>query len=199
MSKREVEKILGQFQRSGKELQSEQGTRWLAGNLSKIQTQMRSEHFNRGKPAANRPGNILPGCMLFFGYNPKTKEQLPFWDTFPLVILIHKRGNSLLGLNLHYLSPTVRANFLNNLLKFTDNLNYVKDPPARFMVTYAFLKATAKLKPFRATIKRYDLSCINTKVNVIPSNEWQYTTFMPLDKFKGATREEVWKWANRYK
>jgi hypothetical protein len=67
------------------------------------------------------------------------------------------------------------------------------------MVTYAFLKATAKLKPFRATIKRYYLNCITTKVNIIQSNEWQYTTFMPLDKFKGATREEVWKWANRYK
>jgi hypothetical protein len=198
MSKKEVRKVIGEFERSGKELQSEQATRWLARNLSKIQTEMRSEHFNRGKPSVNRPGNIKEGTMLFFGYEPKTKDELPFWDSFPLVILLHKKGNSILGLNLHYLSPTLRANFLNNLLKLVDNPDYVYDPPAYFKVTYPFLKATAKLKPYKAAIKRYYLNCINTKVNVIPSDEWQYTTFMPLDKFKGATREQVWKWANRY-
>lgn len=198
MSKREVQKTINQFKSSGKQLQSEQATRWLATNLSKIQTQMKSEHFNRGKPSAEKPGNILEGSMLFFGYEPTTKEELPFWDSFPLVILLHKRGNSLLGLNLHYLNPTVRANFLNSLLKFTDNPKYAEDPPALFMVTYKMLKGVSKFKPFKAAIKRYYISGINTKVNVIPSDEWQYTAFMPLEKFKGASREKVWAWANRY-
>ena len=198
MSKREVQKVIGQFMRAGKDLQSDQATRWLATNLSKIQTQMRSEHFNREKPAANKPGNIREGAMLFFGYEPKTKDVLPFWDSFPLVILLHKRGNSILGLNLHYLHPIVRAKFLNDLLKFVDNKDYVVDPPALFKTPYPLLKATAKLKPYRAAIKRYYINCINTKVNVIPSDEWKFTTFMPLEKFKGASREEVWAWANRY-
>jgi len=199
MSKREVQKVLGQFARSGKDLQSEQATRWLATNLSKIQTKMRQEHFNREKPSISRPGNIIEGTMLFFGYEPKTKDELPFWDSFPLVIMIHKKGNSILGLNLHYLEPSLRAKFLNELLKLTDHPNYATDPPAYFRrVTYPFLKSTARLKPFRAAIKRYYLSAINTKVNVIPSNEWKFTTFLPLDKFRGANREQVWAWANRY-
>lgn len=198
MSKKEVQKVLNEFAQSGKELQSEQATRWLARNLSKIQTEMRSEHFNRGKPAVNKPGNIKEGAMIFFGYEPKTKSELPFWDSFPLVIILHKTGNSILGLNLHYLAPTVRANFLNNLLKLVDNPNYVKNPPAYFKANYPLLKATAKFKPYRAAIKRYYLNCINTKMNVIPSNEWQFTTFMPLEKFKGASKNDVWAWANRY-
>ena len=198
MSKREVQKVIGQFTRSGKDLQSEQATRWLAKNLSKIQTQMRSEHYNKTKPSVRGTGSIMEGEMLFFGYNPRMKDELPFWDAFPLMILLHKRGNNILGLNLHYLSPTVRAAFLNNMLKNVTNSNYVHNPPSYFNATYPWLKAAAKLKPFRAAIKMYYLSNIVSKVNVIPSNEWQITTFMPLDKFKKASREDVWKWANKY-
>lgn len=198
MSKREVQKVLGEFFRSGKDIQSDQATRWLATNLSKIQTQMRPDNFNKSKPSAAKPGNIREGAMLFFGYEPKTKDELPFWDSFPLVILLHKRGNSILGLNLHYLEPNYRALFLNNLLKYVSNANYAKNPPALFMTPYPLLKNTARLKPFRAAIKRYHLNCINTKVNVIPSDEWKFTTFLPIDRFRNASRQEVWAWANKY-
>lgn len=198
MSKKEVNKVIGQFHQSGKDLQSEQATRWLAKNLSHIQTQMRPEIFNRSKPAVKRPGNIIEGSMIFFGYDARTKDELPFWDAFPLVILLHKRGNNLLGLNLHYLHPTVRAKFLNDLLKFVTNPAYAHDPPSRFKATYSYLKSMAKLKPFRAAIKMYYLSNIVSQINIVQSNEWQITTFMPLEKFKKASREEVWSWANKY-
>ena len=88
--------------------------------------------------------------------------------------------------------------FFNNMLKNVTNSNYVHNPPSYFNATYPWLKAAAKLKPFRAAIKMYYLSNIVSKVNVIPSNEWQITTFMPLEKFKKASREDVWKWANKY-
>lgn len=198
MSKREVQKVLNQFGKSGKDTQSDQATRWLANNLGKIQTQMRSENFNREKPSIKRPGNIKEGCMLFFGYDPKTKATLQFWDAFPLIVLIDKGKDSLLGLNLHYLAPNVRASFLNQLLKFTDNPDYAKNPPSSFTIEYPELKAISSLGIFKAAIKRYIIKSIVTEINLIPSNEWKYTTFLPIDKFKGASREEVWKWSNRY-
>lgn len=199
MTKRAVQGVLRQFDRSGKDLQSEQATRWLAKNLSNIQTQMNPQHFIKSNPKANKqPSALMEGSMLFFGYDPRTKNTLPFWDAFPLVILLHKRGNNVLGLNLHYLSPSVRANFLNNLLKFVTNPDYVHNPPSRFKATYNYLKAATKLKPFRSALKMYYLSNIVSKVNLIPSDEWQITTFMPLEKFKGASREDVWKWSAKY-
>jgi hypothetical protein len=159
---------------------------------------MRSENFNRDNPSVKKPGNIKEGSMIFFGYDPKTKATLPFWDAFPLAVLIDKSKDSLLGLNLHYLSPNIRWVFLNQLLRFTNNPEYAKTPPANFTIDYPQLKAIKSFKPFRAAIKRYYIKSIMTEINVIPSNEWKYTTFMPLDKFKGASREEVWKWSNKY-
>lgn len=197
MSKREVGKTIREFNQSGKDIQSDQSTRWLAVNLSKIQTQMDPRKFNQNMSgvSANRP---RIGTMLFFGYDPKTKSDLPFWDEFPLVIMIHKTQDSFLGLNLHYLSPNVRATFLNNLLRMATNPNYAKDPPALFKVTYAYLKSTAKMKPFKAAIKRYYFNCVKTKANVISSDEWKFVSFMPIERFRGAKREEIWQWANRY-
>jgi len=198
MSKKEVNRVLNQFSKSGKDIFSDQSTIWLAKNLSKIQTQMRQEQYNRKRPSVSSPSSLEEGSMLFFGYDPKTKQKLQFWDTFPLVVLLHKQGNSFLGLNLHYLSPNLRANFLNSLLKYADNPEYANNLDAKMEVTYSLLIRLPKLKPFKAAIKRYYLSSIVTKVNTIPSNEWKYTTFMPLEKFQGATREEVWAWANKY-
>lgn len=137
--------------------------------------------------------------MLFFGYDPKTKNDLNFWDSFPLIILLRKTGRSLLGLNLHYLSPMARADLLNAMLRFVDDPEYYKNPNATFNLSYSLLKRSGSLRAFRACIKRYKISNIVTKVNPIPSNEWKYTVFMPLDKFRGASRQQVWAWADRYK
>lgn len=202
MSKKEVNRVLNEFSKFGKDIFSDQSTIWLAKNLSKIQTQLRQGQYNRKQPSSwpisSIPNSLEEGSMLFFGYDPKTKQKLQFWDAFPLVVLLHKQGNSFLGLNLHYLNPKIRANFLNSLLKFADDPEYAVNPNAKMEVSYSLLTRLPKLKPFKAAIKRYYLSSIVTKVNTIPSNEWKYTTFMPLEKFQGATREEVWAWANKY-
>ena len=199
MSQREVERIIREFERSNRRPWSEESTRWLATNLSKIQSEIRSENYNRKKAWVFAPGNLLSGSMLFFGYDPKTKNDLNFWDSFPLIILLKKTGRSLLGLNLHYLSPMLRARLMNSFLKFVDDPNYYENPNATFKLTYSLLKQTQSLAAFRACIKRYKLANIVTPVNLIPANEWKYTVFMPLDKFRGASRQEVWAWANRYK
>jgi hypothetical protein len=84
------------------------------------------------------------------------------------------------------------------MLRLVDNPNYTKTPNAIFKATYPMLKGVSKLKPFKAAIKRYLVSSVVTKINIIPSNEWKYATFMPLEKFQGATREKVWVWADKY-
>jgi len=43
------------------------------------------------------------GGLMFFIYDPKTKDKLPYWDRFPLVIPINLYPDGFLGLNLHYL------------------------------------------------------------------------------------------------
>ena len=61
----------------------------------------------------NRQGDdearALIGKMYFFSYNPKWKDKLPWYDTFPLVFPIERYPVGFLGLNFHYLAPKDRA------------------------------------------------------------------------------------------
>lgn len=189
MSIREVNRVLAEYAKQKLDPKSAAATRWLATNLSKVQSQMRPDTYNKSRKSGQSPGMFLEGCMMFFGYDPKGKVRLPFWDEYPLIVLLKKRGNSILGLNLHYLKPSDRAVFLNHLIRFVDNPDYHRDPPSYMNVTYNQLKQS---KYMRQCIKRYLLPNIKTKVNVIPSDEWKIVTFLPIDRFKGASRQQVW-------
>ena len=59
---------------------------------------------------------FLIGGMYFFLYDPKTKEELPYYDRFPLVIPLKREDDGFLGLNLHYLPVPYRIRLLRKLL-----------------------------------------------------------------------------------
>ena len=49
----------------------------------------------------NKAKRYLAGRMYTFFYDPKTKDELPYYDTFPVVLIIETTGNGFTGLNLH--------------------------------------------------------------------------------------------------
>lgn len=196
MTKRQTQRVLGKFKGTGLSLDDDRATNWLASNLSKIKTTMKQETFiDSSKTIVSR--DMYPGRMFFFGYSPKTKDELHFWDEFPVVVVLHPKRGGFLGLNLHYLRPTRRADFLNKLLLYVDDPKYIakNNEAAKMKVTYAILKYASGLKDFRPCIKRYYYSHVITKVSFIPPAEWKTVPFFPLDKFKGASRADVWRLA----
>ena len=66
-------------------------------------------------------GTELVGSMNMFYYDPKTKETLPFYDRFPLAIIVGPAEGGFYGLNLHYLPMNLRAKLLDALLENTNN------------------------------------------------------------------------------
>ena len=46
------------------------------------------------------------------------KTELPYYDRFPLCIPIQRAKGGFHGMNLHYLHPVIRAQFLDELLDF---------------------------------------------------------------------------------
>jgi hypothetical protein len=194
VTKQQVNRVIGQFRNTTNfNLGDERATNWLATNLTKIKTTMRQKNYIDNTRQIVRK-QLTPGKMVFFGYNPKTKDELMFWDEFPVTIILHPQKNGFLGLNLHYLPPSSRASFLNKLLKYVSDPNWVKhnNTSVEFRVTYGLLKNTAKMSAYRPCIKRYYYSHIITKVAYIEPQEWKMVPFFPLDKFKGASRADVW-------
>ena len=196
MTKKATQGVLNKFQGTGINLNDDKATTWLAQNLSKIKTSMRQEKFiDSSKTVVKK--TISPGRMFFFGYSPKTKDVLRFWDEFPVVIVISPSEGGFLGLNLHYLKPTKRANFLNELIKYVDDPDYIanRNEAATMEINYNLLKFVGKLKDYRPCIKRYYYKHVVTKVSFIPPDEWKTVPFFPLDRFKGMSKADIWRLA----
>jgi len=131
------------------------------------------------------------GNMYMFFYDPKHKKTLPYYDSFPLVIIIVKAEGGFLGLNLHYLPPLLRAKFLDALLDVTNNRLY--DDSTKFNITYDMLQRAAKMKYFKPCIKHYLSANVRSRFAMVEAPEWEIATFLPTADFQKASKTQVYK------
>lgn len=131
------------------------------------------------------------GSMYMFFYQPKHRDKLPYYDSFPLSIVIDKAPGGFLGLNLHYLPPTLRAKFLDGLMDTVNNKMYTDD--ARFMVTYRMLKASTKMKYFKPCVKHYLTDHVKSRFARVPAPEWEIATFLPTADWQKGSASSVYQ------
>jgi len=140
---------------------------------------------------SRRTNQLKLGRLYAFVYDPKNKDDLPYYDKFPLVLVLEKYPDGFLGLNLHYLPYKYRVAFLTKLVKYavTDK----EDDIVRLRVTYDILNASRRFKEFKPCLKRYLFNHMRSRLLTIQPNEWETATLLPLQMFKGATVNKVWK------
>lgn len=198
MSKQEVQKTLSRMAKQNIAMDSEYALAWLALNMSKIESKMSQADFLRSKSTENEKAFTTPiirGRMFFFGYLPKTKNDLSFWDEFPIVLVLSRGTKSMLGLNFHYLNPVERVTLLGRLLYFVQDENWIKNNNKKALIDirYDQLKNKAGLSFYKKCIKRYYFSNIMTKMLYISPMEWKAVPFFPLDKFRGMGKTQIWR------
>jgi len=135
------------------------------------------------------------GSMYMFFYDPKHKKTLPYYDSFPLVIVIDKAEGGFLGLNLHYLPPILRAKFLDALLDITSNDKY--DESTKFALSYSLLKKSSKYKYFKPCIKHYLASNVKSRFAKVHAPEWEIAAFLPTADWQKAGKSTVYSNSRR--
>ncbi len=166
---------------------------WFLSNVASL-TRANSRRLLRDDEAIKRSG-FISGRMFMFIYDPKGKDELLYYDKFPLSIMIGPAENGFYGLNLHYLRPRTRALFLAKLTEFTNNKNF--DETTKFTLTYNLLKATARLKEFKPCFKHYLTSNVRSNFMEVPAEYWETAIFLPTEQFKKADRNLVWSISGR--
>lgn len=188
-------------QRSAKDMRvmSKDSIKWLKGKIaqlknpsSKIPTTIRADDRRK---ESSLTGNSMLGQLYFFYYNPKTKDDLPYYDKFPLVLALNSYSDGFLGLNLHYLPVNYRMIFMQKLLSSgAVGVQYTKDYDIkRLKVTYDILKYTSNLKEFRPCIKKYLYKQMGSKFLMVKPDEWDTAILLPVQQFKKAKAETVWE------
>ena len=131
------------------------------------------------------------GSMYNFQYDPKTKQTLPYYDRFPLCIPVQKAKGGFYGLNLHYVHPLIRAQFLDELYDITNNDKY--DRSTKMRVTYSLLKSSSKMRFFKPCFKHYLSDHIQSKLLLIEPADWEIAIFLPTESFRKVSKATVWK------
>ena len=136
------DKLESEAFRKGIQARTKEAEKWFAKNVKKL-----------GKLGPNvlkddrlKKTRIRAGDMVMYTYDPKLKKTLPYYDTFPLAIIVGKAPGGFHALNLHYLPPKVRAIFLDKLNDVTNNQKF--DDSTKFKITYKLLQSTKNYKYF---------------------------------------------------
>lgn len=130
----------------------------------------------------------LIGSMQMFFYDPKHKKTLPYYDAFPLVIIVGPAEGGFYGLNLHYLPPILRAKFLDALMGV---LGTKMTQSARRALTYKMLKKTAKMRYYKPCLKHYLTAHVKSRFAEVQTPEWEIATFLPTAQFRKANSQKV--------
>ena len=143
----------------------------------------------REEPLRTRNKQIIGSMQMFF-YDPKTKDTLPYYDKFPLAIIVGPAEKGFYGLNLHYLPPTLRAKFLDALMEISDqNI----DETSKFKARYRILTSSSKLRYFKPCFKHYLTTHVKSQFAEVPAPEWEIAAFLPTASWSKASANEVYK------
>jgi len=139
----------------------------------------------------DRGNHFYNGGLYFFYYDPKTKADLPYYDRFPLVLVLDIQSDHFTGLNLHYLPIRYRIAFLDKLMDFAvlDKNNEIQ----RMRVSYEILNASRQFKEFKPCFKKYLMGHVQSKILAVQPNEWEVAAFLPIQQFRKASANKVWQ------
>ena len=119
------------------------------------------------------------GDIFCYYYNPKYRNELPYYDMFPMIMLIGTDQDTFTGLNFHYLPPKFRAILLDR----------VNAKVGKGIINW---KKISKIPQVAPTVKRYRFDHIMRKVVPIEENEQEIAIFLPLERFRKASKSSVW-------
>jgi len=178
--------------RKGLTLRSRESREWFRKRVANLRPNRKE--LMREEPVQLKDRSLV-GRMYMFYYDPKTKDTLPYYDSFPLVIVVGPAEGGFYGLNLHYLPPTLRAKFLDSLLDVTNNRLY--DDSTKFKISYNMLQRAAKMKYFKPCFKHYLNSHVKSRFAMIEPPEWEIATFLPTADWKKGNAAMVYKDSKR--
>lgn len=180
-----LKKIQSEIARNGYELTSRESVLWLRKKIRELNLKPRTLIKDTDRL---RMMNFV-GKMYFFFYDPKTKQQLPYYDIFPLVIPLERYSDGFLGLNLHYVEPKIRIRILEALEKNLTNDKMTDG--TRMKVNYNIITNISRARYMKPCIKRYLSNHINSRFLLISPTEWHLAAMLPFEVFRKERKKVV--------
>ncbi len=134
---------------------------------------------------------IVPGSLYMFYYDPKYKEQLPYYDRFPMVFPYKKMADGFMGLNLHYLPNYWRVKLFVRLMDFATNKSL--DEKTRIKYSWSLIGSMSKFDIATPCIKHYLTEHVKSMFIQIKPSDWHTAMMLPTERFVKADKRTVWE------
>ena len=157
---------ISKLRKSGKE-----PYQWYRNRIKELGTPSQAQLIRDGKIT----GRVNFGALNMFIYDPKLKNKLPYYDTFPLVMYLKSAEGGFYGLNFHYLPYALRARLL--------------DAAGQDKLDVSAVENSRLTKP---TIKRYLYGYARSMFRKVDSEDNLTAIMLPVQRFKKASDSKVW-------
>lgn len=152
-----------------------ENTRALSGHAS----------LNRTSKLGRITSQPIPGKFYAYMYDPKTKDEMPYWDTMPLILCTAVTEDGWYGINFHYMPPAIRMRIMEGFLEGL-HANTTKRMKLRVnwkRAEYVASRVGAS-KSLNHSIKRYLANHVRSPIVDIDHQHWVMAVFLPLSRFK---------------
>ena len=157
---------------------------WYRSQVNRIASGKTAGQLFREGKLQGRPS---VGRLNLFGYNPKLRAKLPYYDIFPLVLPLEPTKGGFMGMNFHYLPPLLRFRLLERMQARASDRRF--DSNTKFEVNYDDVKNIKIVKP---TIKKYLYAYCQTGFLRINADDAAIAIYLPVQRFKKAPEATVY-------
>lgn len=144
----------------------------------------------QNSPTQNK-AQIIPGNLYLYAYDPKHKATLPYYDRYPLVFPFRRTENGFIGLNMHYLAYPLRVKLLDRLQQFRNNDKM--DGTTKLKLQWALIDGVSRFSLAKPCVKEYLLGHVRSQFVKINSKDWGTAMLLPVERFVGAAKDQVWR------
>jgi len=128
-----------------------------------------------------RSNIILAGNMYYFKYEAEPSNL--YFDRFPLVFVLRKRGRLFEGINFHYMYNKYRPDIIENMKNFLDEDELSKDTRLRVRAYRQLILTSRKYRFAKAAFHRYRMENIRSKIIKISPLSWGNVIMKDVEKF----------------
>jgi len=185
------EKYKKLLEEEGIESNTKLSQEWFFDRIREINREQVDRQSIITNPPIRMATNQFVGRMYLFRYNPIGRQTLPYYDRFPLVILISMQKEGFMGLNLHYLPMDLRQRLFYNLLNRASQSEFRWNTYLK--IDYDYLRSKTLLRSHKACIKRYRYDQIYGRMANIPAPEWEIAVHLPLASWRKAGEGRIFK------
>lgn len=165
---------------------------------NKVARQYLNENYKHRKNTT-----IIPGQLVMFNYfEPKTKEELKYYDAMPVTIFFgaynSTEGRRVIGFNIHYYPPKIRYQIMERIFEIFKPF-YLKsfDNPLKQELShfdYHWLMKQLEEAGLDFGVRQY-IPSLCAAVTPLPTEAWSVAVFTE-GVFKKETRQQIlsyWK------